>query len=367
MNDSALMTPVRLGAMELSNRVVMAPMTRARAGVERIPNEIMATHYAQRAGAGLIITEASQVSPQGTGSAFTPGIHTAEQVEGWRRVTEAVHARGGCIALQLWHVGRVSHTSLQEGGIDPVAPSAVQGTISTFTMQGFEPTSPPRALEEEEIPGVVDQFRRGAALAMEAGFDGVQIHGANGYLVDQFLRDGVNQRTDAYGGSVENRCRFLLETTDAVIAEVGADRSSVRLSPFTVTWDCIDSDPAPLFRHAVSALAERDLAFLEIIERMGTNVATADGGGTDLGFTPEDLRALYPGSFMVNGGYDRESAERVIASGHADAVSFARPYISTPDLAERFASGADPNPEGDMLTFYGGGAEGYTDYPSLNG
>ena len=367
MSDSVLLTPVRLGAMELRNRVVMAPMTRARAGTERVPNELMATHYAQRAGAGLILTEATQVSPQGTGSAFTPGIHTQAQVEGWRLVTEAVHARGGCIALQLWHVGRVSHVSLQEGGQAPVAPSAVHGTISTFTNEGFEPTSPPRALERDEIPGVVDQFRRGAAFAMAAGFDGVQIHAANGYLVDQFLRDGVNQRTDDYGGSVENRCRFLLETTDAVAAEVGGDRTAVRLSPFTVTWDCVDSDPAPLFRHAVAELATRELAFLEIIERMGTNVATADGGEKDLGFTPEELRALYPGSFMVNGGYDQASAERAIESGHADAVSFARPYISTPDLAERFAVGAEPAAEANMLTFYGGGAEGYTDYPALGG
>jgi len=368
MNVEPLFTPVTLGAFPLRNRIVMAPMTRARAGLERIPNEIMAEHYAQRAGAGLIITEASQVSVQGTGSVFTPGIHTPEQVAGWRGVTDAVHQRGGVIALQLWHVGRVSHASMQEDGAAPVCPSAVRGNVSTFTLEGFVPTTPPRALDLEEIPGVVDQFRRGARNAMGAGFDGVEIHGANGYLVDQFLRDGVNQRGDAYGGSVENRCRFLLEVTDAVCDAVGSDRTAVRLSPFTVTWDCTDSDPAPLFLHAVRELERRDLAFVEIVERMSMPVAVSDGGdraGAD--FTPEHIREAFRGNLVVNGSYDRERALRAVESGHAQCVSFARPYIANPDLAERFASGAELNPDANLLTYYGGGAEGYTDFPALEG
>ncbi len=358
-----LFDPVTLGALQLRNRIVMAPMTRARAGTARVPNAIMAEHYAQRAGAGLIISEASQVSVQGTGSAFTPGIHTDEQVAGWREVTGAVHERGGQIVLQLWHVGRVSHVSMQEGGHAPVAPSAVRGNVNTFTEQGFEPTSEPRALLREEVAGVVDQFRLGAARAMESGFDGVELHGANGYLIDQFLRDGVNRRADDYGGSIENRCRLLLEVTDAIAAEVGAERTGVRLSPFTVTWDCIDSDPGPLFLHAVRELDARGLAFVEIVERMNTSAATSGDGEGDLGFTPEDVRAAYRGALIVNGGYDQSRAAEAVASGHAQAVSFARPYVSNPDLAERFAAGQPIAPEAPITALYGGGAAGYTDFP----
>jgi N-ethylmaleimide reductase len=239
--------------------------------------------------------------------------------------------------------------------------------VNTFTLEGFVPTTPPRALDLEEIPGVVDQFRRGARNAMEAGFDGVEIHGANGYLVDQFLRDGVNQRGDAYGGSVEKRCRFLLEVTDAVCEAVGSDRTAVRLSPFTVTWDCVDSDPAPLFLHAVHELDRRGLAFLEIVERMSAPVAVSESDGANLGFTPEDIREAFRGNLIVNGSYDRERAASAVESGHAQCVSFARPYIATPDLAERFATGVDLNPDASMLTYYGGGAEGYTDFPALEG
>jgi N-ethylmaleimide reductase len=368
MSVEALFTPISLGALGLRNRIVMAPMTRARAGLERVPNAIMAEHYAQRAGAGLIITEACQVSVQGTGSVFTPGIHTPEQVAGWRRVTDAVHARGGVIALQLWHVGRVSHASMQEGGLAPVSASAVRGNVSTFTLEGFVPTTPPRALQMEEIPDVVDQFRRGANQAMEAGFDAVEIHGANGYLVDQFLRDGVNRRTDGYGGCVENRCRFLLEVTDAVCGAVGSERTAVRLSPFTVTWDCADSAPAPLFLYAVRQLERRNLAFLEIVERMSAPLAVSDAGdGAEAAFTPEDIREAYRGNLVVNGGYDRPRAALAVESGHAQCVSFARAYISNPDLAERFAAGAELSPEASLLTYYGGGAEGYTDFPPLEG
>jgi N-ethylmaleimide reductase len=368
MSVEALFTPISLGALRLRNRIVMAPMTRARAGLERVPNEIMAEHYAQRTGAGLIISEASQVSVQGTGSVFTPGIHTTEQVAGWRRVTDAVHAQGGLIALQLWHVGRVSHASMQEAGAAPVSASAVRGDVNTFTLEGFVPTTPPRALALEEIPDVVDQFRQGAECALEAGFDGVEIHGANGYLVDQFLRDGVNRRTDAYGGGVENRCRFLLEVTDAVCGAVGAERTAVRLSPFTVTWDCVDSEPALLFLHAVRELEQRNLAFLEIVERMSAPLAVSEAGDrTEEPFGPADIRKAYRGNLVVNGSYDRQRAEHAVESGHAQCVSFARAYISNPDLAERFAAGAELSPEASLLTYYGGGAEGYTDFPPLEG
>ena len=239
-----LFSPLQLGAIELKNRIVMAAMTRARSPAT-VPNAANATYYAQRAGAGLIITEATQVSIQGRGAWATPGIHTPEQIAGWRRVTDAVHAAGGKIVCQLQHSGRVSHTFYQEDGRPPVSSSAVKGAVKTFIDTGFVDTPAPRALGIEEIPGVVEQYRAGALNAIAAGFDGVEIHGANGYLVEQFLRDGVNRRADAYGGTVENRCRFLLEVTDAVCAAVGAQRTAVRLSPFSVTWDCRDSDPKP--------------------------------------------------------------------------------------------------------------------------
>jgi N-ethylmaleimide reductase len=366
MTDSPLFTPITLGAFNLRNRVVMGPMTRARAGTERIANALMAEHYAQRAGAGLILTEATQVSPQGTGSVFTPGIHSPEQIDGWKLVTEAVHEAGGTIALQLWHVGRVSHSSMQEGGQPPVSSSAVHGSVNTFTENGFEPTTPPRALERDEIPGVVEQFAQGAHNAIQAGFDGVEIHGANGYLIDQFLRDGVNQRTDDYGGSVENRSRLLLEVTDAVVCAVGADRTGVRISPFTVTWDCTDSNPAPLFLHAASELNKRSLAFLDVVERMEVSVATADGGADNPpDFTPEDIRAVYTGNYIANGGYTQEMAEAALDSGHGDSVAWARWYISNPDLAERFAAGAELNLDMNFAGAYGGGEIGYNDYPTM--
>jgi len=341
-------------------------MTRARAGLERIPTASMATHYAQSAGAGLIITEATQVSVQGTGSAFTPGIHRSEEIEGWSRVTEAVHAHGGKIMLQIWHVGRVSHSSFQANGEAPVSSFDVRGDVNTFTLNGFEPTTPPRALEIGEIHGVVDQYRQGARNAILAGFDGVQIHGANGYLIDQFLKDGVNKRTDEYGGSVENRCRFMLEVVDAVVAEVGGDRTSIRLSPFSATWDCHESNPGPLFLHAVRELNARPLAFLEIVEQIVASEIT-EQGEADASFTPSHIREAYHGSLVVNGGYDLERANAAIDTGHADAVSFASLYMSNPDLAERFAAGAELNPGPDMMTAYGGGDAGYIDYPAMGG
>lgn len=357
-----LFTPVQLGALELKNRVVMAPMTRSRTP-STVPTPSMATYYAQRAGAGLILTEATQVSIQGTGAYATPGIHSPEQIAGWRRVTEAVHARGGRILCQIWHSGRVSHSYFQQEGDLPVAPSAIRGQVKTYTNKGFEDIPRPRALELEEIPGVVEQFRQAALHAIEAGFDGVQIHGANGYLIDQFLRDGANQRTDQYGGSVENRCRFLLEVTDAVIEAIGGDRTAVRLSPFSVTWDCHDSNPLPLFTHAVAELARRELAFLEIVEQI--NESPISGGGHDVDFNSDDLRELFPGNLVVNGGYDAVRANAVLAQGKAAAVSFGQPYIANPDLAERMAAGAPLNEMGDPAVVYGGGDEGYIDFPTM--
>jgi len=360
----ALLTPTRLGAIELANRIVMAPMTRARAPA-RVPTQSMAIYYAQRAGAGLIITEATQVSVQGTGTLATPGIHTPEQVDGWRRVTDAVHAAGGRIVCQLWHSGRVSHRCFQAGGELPVAPSAVKGDINTFTEAGFVPTPRPRRLRIEEIPGVVQQFRQGALAAMQAGFDGVEIHGANGYLVDQFLRDGTNRRRDAYGGSVQHRCRFLLEVTDAVIEAVGADRTGVRLAPFSSTWDCHDGNPKPLFLHAVAELDRRRLAFLEIVEQINENDVSRSTAERDRNFTTEDLKAVYLGPMILNGGYDLQRAQAATERDGNCAISFGRAYIANPDLVERFRRGAPLNDLGDPALVYGGGDIGYVDFPQL--
>ena len=359
-------TTCTLGAIDVANRFAMAPMTRARAAT-REPGEIMVRYYAQRAGAGLIISEATQVSMQGTGSIATPGIHTAGQIAGWRQVTDAVHARGGKIICQIWHVGRVSHQSFQQDGQVPVSCSAVAGEVNTFTAEGFVPCTPPRALLLDEIPGVVAQYRQGAINAMEAGFDGVQIHAASGYLIDQFLRDGVNQRTDEYGGSRENRARFLLQVTDAVCAAIGSDRTSVRLSPFTVTWDCADSNPKPVFSYAVAQLNKRKLAFLEIVERGFDSIAVANVApeGNDV-FTSADLRDLFDGPLMVNGCYDLPAAVAVLGSGFAQMVSIGRPYISTPDLVERWQGGKALNADSDPMTWYGGGEEGYCDLPSAS-
>jgi N-ethylmaleimide reductase len=358
-------SPVTLGDLRLANRFAMAPMTRARAP-ERIPTDAMVAYYSQRAGAGLIITEATQISEQGTGSVATPGIHTEEQIRGWQRVTDAVHQRGGQIICQLWHVGRVSHSSMQPGGGAPVSSSAIAGEVNTFTAKGFEPCTPPRALSRDEIPGVVRQYAAAADNARRAGFDGVQIHAASGYLIDQFLRNGVNRRDDDYGGSPANRVRFLLEVTDAVCAAIGAARTAVRLSPFTVTWDCSDSDPGTVFSHAVEALDRRGLAFLELVERGFDSIAVSnDRNIAPDSFSPAHLRALYTGSLMVNGCYDLASATGALASGHAQAVSLGRPFISTPDVVERYAAGVPLNPAVDPAAWYGGDEEGYCDLPTM--
>ncbi len=363
-----LFDPARAGDLHLKNRVVMAPLTRNRAP-GAVPTPLMATYYGQRASAGLIISEATPVSHQGQGYADVPGLYTPEQVAAWKPVTDAVHAQGGRMVVQLWHVGRVSHTSLQPGGGAPVAPSAITAKTMTYLNDGgngrFEPTSAPRALEAEELPGIVEDYRRAAKAALTgAGFDGVEIHAANGYLLDQFLKTGSNQRTDAYGGSIENRCRFPLEVVRAVVAEAGGGRTGIRLSPVTPANGISDADPQPLFEYLVRQLAPLGLAYVHVVEG-------ATGGPREVEGRPFDYEALRrayreaggTGAWMVNNGYDAALADQSLAHG-ADLVAFGRPFISNPDLVERLRTGAALTPA-DRATFYGGGEKGYTDYPAL--
>lgn len=345
-----LFSPVQLGELRLRNRIVMAPMTRSRAGEGDVPTDLIARYYRQRATAGMIISEASQISAQGKGYPRTPGIFTAEQVAGWRKVTAAVHEEGGTIVLQLWHVGRLSHSSIQPGGGLPVAPSAVACAGQIYTTAGLTDFETPRALETAEIPGIVADFRAAAGRAAEAGFDGVEIHAANGYLIDQFLRDGTNLRTDRYGGSREGRFRFLDEIVDAVSAEVGSGRVGVRLSPVFSTYSMADSTPQDSFGQFAEWLGAKRLAYLHAIE-LGQP-----------GFDFAAFRARYRGAFIGNGQYDAARAEEAIGSGHADAVAFGSPFISNPDLVARFRQGlalTAPDP----ATFYQGEETGYTDYP----
>jgi N-ethylmaleimide reductase len=362
MSDTRnLFTPVTIGGVELKNRIVMAPMTRSRAGEGLAPTDLTVTYYEQRASAGLIVTEATQVSPRGIGYVSTPGIYTDEQVAGWRRVTDAVHERGGKIFLQLWHVGRISHPSLQPNGEQPVAPSAIAPKGQAFTYEGLKPFETPRALDTAEIPGVIAEFANGALLAKRAGFDGVEIHAANGYLIDQFLQDNSNHRTDIYGGSVENRARFLLEVTEAVVDVWGADRVGVRLAPRGTFNDMGDSDREATFSYAVEQLDRFGLAYLHLVEPIDGAMAAGLAPGDRL--SPR-LRELFHGPIVANGGYLKDTAEAVLASGEADLVAFGTPFISNPDLPERFAANA-PLAEADRGTFYGGGERGYTDYPAL--
>lgn len=348
-----LLEPYALGPLTLPNRVVMAPMTRNRAK-GTIPNDLMTTYYRQRAKAGLIITEATQVTPMGQGYPNTPGIHSDAQVDGWRRITEAVHEAGGRIFLQLWHVGRISHSSFHDGA-RPVAPSTLKPEGTTFTADGNQvPYETPRALDTEEVPAVVDQYRQGAANAKAAGFDGVEIHGANGYLIDQFLQSGTNQRTDRYGGSTENRARFLLEVTEAVTDVWDADRVGVRLSPGGTFNDMHDDDPMVTFGYAAERLSAFDLAYLHAVEN-----ELPDGPSVS-----KFMRGAYDGTLIVAGGYDRESGEEALRQGRADLIGYARYFLANPDLPRRFALDAPLN-EWNPSTFYGGGAEGYTDYPTL--
>ncbi|MDO9710818.1 alkene reductase [Paracraurococcus lichenis] len=353
-----LFQPARLGPLTLPNRIVMAPLTRSRTGSRGIPGAMNAEYYRQRASAGLIIAEATQISGQGQGYAYTPGIHDEAQVEGWRRVTEAVHQAGGRIVLQLWHVGRISHESLQPGGALPVAPSAVRPEGQAFTEAGFQPHPTPRALETDEIPGIVADYRRAAENAKRAGFDGVEIHAANGYLIDQFLRDKTNRRTDRYGGSIENRTRFLLEVTEAVTQVWGGDRVGVRISPASPANDIADSNPQALFGYAVEQLNRFGLAYLHVVEG-------ATGGPRDV--IPFDflaLRRAFNGAYMANNGYDLALAQQVLREDRADLIAFGRPFIANPDLVERLRTGAPLN-ELDRNTLYGGDAKGYIDYPAL--
>lgn len=351
-----LFTPFALGSLELPNRAVMAPMTRNRAS-GHVPNPLMAQYYAQRAGAGLIVTEATQVAPESIGYPDTPGIHSEEQVQGWAGVTRAVHASGGRIFLQLWHVGRIAHPAFP--GAQPLAPSALAAAGTTYTPIGPQPFVVPRELDAVGIARIVEAYRSGARNAYAAGFDGVEIHGANGYLIDQFLRDGTNRRQDEWGGSVANRARFLLEVTRAVVGEWPDRRVGVRLSPSGTFNDMRDSDAPATFGHALRELARLPLAYVHLVE--GTAQDEKHGGR----IVPTALlRESYPGTLIVNGGYDRARADAVLAAGAADLVSFGVPYLANPDLLERFRRGAGLNSP-DARTFYGGGSVGYVDYPAL--
>jgi N-ethylmaleimide reductase len=354
-----LFEPYQLGPITLPNRLVMAPLTRNRAVAGLVPNPLAIEYYGQRASAGLLITEASQVSQQGQGYQDTPGIYSKEQVAGWRKVTDRVHGRGGRIFIQLWHVGRISHVSLQQDNQAPVAPSAVPAKGKTFVNGTFADVSEPRALALEEIPEIIESFRRGAANALEAGFDGVEIHGANGYLLDQFAKDGANKRQDAYGGSIENRARLMLDVAKVVAAEAGAERTGIRISPVTPSNDISDSDPQPLFDHIVDRLSALGLTYLHVVEG-------ATGGPRDIApFDYGSLRKRFEGAYIANNGYDFELATKVLAADEADLIAFGKPFIANPDLVERLKRGAPLNAP-DKATFYGGGAKGYTDYPALD-
>ena len=360
-NALNLLTPFRLGRLELKNRLVMAPMTRSRAlGDGNVPNPLAVTYYAQRASAGLLITEATQVSPQGVGYIRTPGIHSPEQVAGWRKVTDAVHAAGGVIFAQLWHVGRVSHPDFHDGQL-PVAPSAIPYEGEVFTFQGRKRVVTPRALETGEIPGVVEQFRRAAENALEAGFDGVELHGSNGYLLDQFLRDGSNQRTDLYGGSLENRARFPLEVAQAVADVWGPERVGYRIHPQPFPYaGMTDSNPAETFTYLARELSRLGVGYLHVTEAVsGKEVPSPEQRITPL------LREAFQGTLIVNGGYDAPTGEAALSRGEAEFVSYGVQFLANPDLPRRFQQEAALNPP-DFSTFFSGEEKGYTDYPALH-
>ncbi len=360
MSKQPLLSPVTVGPYTLRNRIVMAPMTRSRAdNPERAPTALHAQYYAQRAGAGLIVTEASQVSPQGVGYINTPGIHSRAQIEGWRKVTEAVHDQGGRIFIQLWHVGRISHPDFH-GGELPVAPSAINPNSQAFTPAGLKDTVTPRAMTTEEVRGTVQDFVQAARNAVEAGFDGVEIHGANGYLVEQFLRDSSNRRTDIYGGSIPNRARFLFEIVEGVSEAIGRGRVGVRLSPGNVGNIGPDSNMAALYDFVIGVLDNYRLAYLHLLE----NTAAAPGEPNRITDITRRYRTVYHGTLITNSGYDRDRGNEVIRGGQADLVAYGRPFIANPDLPERFRIGAAVA-EGDPATFYQGGVRGYVDYPPL--
>jgi N-ethylmaleimide reductase len=367
MNPPSLFSPLQVGPYTLSHRVVMAPLTRMRAEKTSFAARMLnAEYYAQRATAGgLIIAEASPVVPMGRGNPGTPGIYSSEQIKGWREVTDAVHAKGGVIFLQLWHVGRVSHSSFQPGGALPVAPSAVPIPGNTMTASGTQvPYETPRALETDEIAGVIESFRQGARNAMEAGFDGIELHGANGYLIEQFLQSRTNLRTDQYGGSIANRARLLLEIADAVIGVWGANRVAVRLSPYGVANDSGEPDPMPLYSYVIRSLDPLGLAYLHFVEPRSSGAGRAEVNHANVPSAMELFRPMWHGVLISAGGFDGKSAEAAVSAGHADAIAFGRTFISNPDLVERIKSGAPLNPY-NRATFYGGEEAGYTDYPTL--
>ncbi|ATB39674.1 alkene reductase [Cystobacter fuscus] len=353
----SLFSPFRLGEVELKNRMVMAPMTRSRALEGNVPNPLATTYYVQRASAGLLITEATQVSRQGVGYIRTPGIHSPEQVRGWKTLTDAVHAAGGIIYAQLWHVGRMSHPEFQ-GGALPVAPSAIPADGTVFTSRGMTPLVTPRALDTHELPDIVAQFRCGAENAKAAGFDGVELHGANGYLLDQFLRDGANQRTDAYGGSIEKRARLPLEVTKAVVDVWGAGRVGYKLSPTFSMFSMSDSTPVETFTYFTRKLNELGIGYLHVTESLPNGSAPGKARISPL------LREEFKGAFIVNGGYDARTGQDALERGETDLVAYGVPFLANPDLPERYKRGGPFN-EPDRATFYSGEEKGYTDYPAL--
>ena len=356
-----------LGEVTLQNRIIMAPLTRMRSKQPgNVPYALNAEYYAQRATAGLIISEATQISQQGQGYPATPGIHSAEQVAGWKLVTDAVHAKGGKIFLQLWHVGRISHSSHQPSGAMPVAPSAIRPSGKTFTADwkqvDFET---PRALQSDEIKTIVEDYRKACENAKQAGFDGVEVHSANGYLLDQFLQSGSNQRTDEYGGSIENRARFLLQVIDVAVNVWGKGRVGVRLSPYGSFNDMSDKDPMALFGYVLEQLDKRHIAYVHVIEPRSTSAGGNDDAVSDAPCTSALFRKKFSGAFISAGGYTPESAKQTVEQGLADAIAFGRAYIANPDLPERIRSGAVLN-KYNRATFYGGAEQGYTDYPLLS-
>ncbi len=362
MTFNTLFSSKKLGPLNLAHRIIMAPLTRSRSAQPGdIPNDLNVEYYEQRSSAALIITEATQISPQGKGYAYTPGIHSAKQIAGWKKITDAVHQQGGHIFMQLWHVGRVSHSSLQPDNTLPVAPSALPVTDGqAFTESGMVDFETPRALEISEIPNIIEQYRQAAINAKEAGFDGVEIHAANGYLLEQFLKDGTNKRDDSYGGSFENRARIVLEVTQVVTEVWGSDRVGIRLSPTGTFNSMTESDPMGLYSYLVEQLNQFNLAYIHLVERFGSS---KEDDNSDFDFTK--LRQLFNGAYIANGGYSADSAEKSLNDDESDFIAFGVPFIANPDLPKRIKLGAELN-QANPDTFYGGGEAGYTDYPSLD-
>ncbi|MEL6112377.1 MAG: alkene reductase [Pseudomonadota bacterium] len=354
-----LFEPLTLGALNLPHRILMAPLTRNRAHPDGTPHEMAIEYYRQRAGAGLIISEASQVSPMGKGYIDTPGIHDDAFIEPWKRITDAVHEAGGRMVLQLWHVGRISHPDLLPEGCTPISASALQADAKAFTREGFKPTAKPEAMSLDQISGTIEEYVAGARRAMAAGFDGVEIHGANGYLIDQFIRSKTNERDDDYGGSLDNRLRFVTQIVDGVASEVGASRTGIRLSPTGTFGDIADDDPVTTFSTLVERLNAKGLAYLHMVEKFAQNLSAGDEA------ILKKVRAAWSGLYLANGDYSATDGAEAIASGYADAVAYGRAFIANPDLPNRFALGAPLN-EPNEKTFYGGDEKGYTDYPFLS-